>query len=313
MSSLSTDVITSNIRHKILDLINQKGINWVYEANNTNVQVKVENLFKEFVENLNQASIRHDSQQSIIDIINKAVKDIACEKDNVDVLDKSKELSNKTVQSFDKSTVLPETLQAIQQHVNDVLLSYSSESSNELIHQKVVELASELISKLNSSVLSEKSIASLMENLNERAVEFARINDNRTMITKAEELLSLYLDQCKVIDSVNQESMSAIKQSLNTVILGLVGSSERIGQEAKRLFHEILERTNADNIDPIIRMKTEAALYKVIVKELAVYGNDEMIKKAVEFMHDISQRLPHESTTNDMIMNHKIRQIQYLK
>ena len=117
----------------------------------------------------------------------------------------------------------------------------------------------------------------------------------------------------KDINTINQDSMSSIKQSLNQVVLDLVKSSERIEQEAKRLFNEILEHTNSENIDPIIKMKAEAALYKVIVKELAVYGNEEMVKKAVEFMHDISQRLPHESTTNDMIMSHKIRQIHYLK
>ena len=171
----------------------------------------------------------------------------------------------------------------------------------------------ELIEKFNSAILTEQTIEDLKSSLNDRAIEFAKIKDHKGMIEKAEELLNLYLDQCKVIDTVNQEAMSSIKQSLNQVILDLVESSERIGEEAKRLFHEILEHTNTDNIDPIVKMKTEAALYKVIVKELAVYGNDEMVKKAVEFMHDISQRLPHESTTSDMIMNHKIRQIQYLK
>jgi hypothetical protein len=97
------------------------------------------------------------------------------------------------------------------------------------------------------------------------------------------------------------------------MILETANASKKIEKEAKRLFNEILSRSNAENIDPIIRMKTETALYKVIVKELSVYENPDLVRKAVDFIHEISQRLPRESSTNDMIMNSKARQIHYLK
>ena len=131
------------------------------------------------------------------------------------------------------------------------------------------------------------------------------------MESKAESLLKVYLEESTVLNTVEQKTMAEIKKSMNFIIMELVKTSTKVEKEAKRLFTEILERSNAENIDPIMRMKTEAALYKVIVKELSVYGNSELTKKAIDFIHEVSQHLPHESPTNDMIMGNRTKQIQY--
>ena len=313
LASLTTSVIDHKNRDKIQELINQRGIKWVHDDANKVVQSQVDMLFKEFLEGLNQSNISHSTQNSIVEQVNSAVETIACREGNPELDEKSRELAHKTLKSLDKSNVTSETMTSIQKHVNKKLLDQSTDANNEEINVQVAALLSEVVEKFDASILSDPTITELKANLNDRAIELAKLSENQTMIKKAEELLDLYLSDCKVIDTVNQESMSAIKQSLNTVILDLLSTSDQVGEEAKRRFNDILGRVNTDNMDPIIKMKTEAALYKVIVKELAVYGNEEMIKKAVEFMHDLSQRLPHESSTNDMIMNHKIRQIQYLK
>jgi len=57
-----------------------------------------------------------------------------------------------------------------------------------------------------------------------------------------------------------------------------------------------------------VKMKIESVLYQVLVKQLAVYGNKELTNKALELIREVAQSLPHDSSVNDLIMSHKIRQ-----
>jgi len=166
---------------------------------------------------------------------------------------------------------------------------------------------------MDTSIVNENTENDIKDNLNTRATELAKVPENKDMMNKAGDLLNEYLENTTVADAVDQNSMASIKKSLNLIMMELVHTSEKIGTEARRLFDEILTRTNIENIDPLIRMKTEAALYDVIVKELSAYGNTELVKKAVDILHEVAQQLPHDSTTNDMIMSHKARQLHYMK
>ena len=305
---LSGSVLTGDTQATINRQINEQGIHWTHSEGAVKVGAKSMALFVEFIESLRTEAIAAHAVDAIKAQVSQKVEEIATTAGNKEVKVQAESLSAKIIEALTETDVHAESTKQVVAHVNQELLKFACEHSNEIIKTRLVGILRELVASMGPHSLYPETENAIKLNLNTRAVDLAQLPDNKDMIRSAETLLKLYLQETNKAEVVNQESMAQIKRALNGVILGLMEQTGKIESEANRVFNEILENCGPQNIDPLVKMKIESVLYQVLVKQLAVYGNKELTNKALELIREVAQSLPHDSSVNDLIMSHKIRQ-----
>ncbi|MDT8448193.1 MAG: hypothetical protein RRB13_14970 [bacterium] len=308
IKSLTQVALTEGTFAEIRQMINERGLAWTRGEGLKELQAKAQELFSEMILDMDTRAIAQHAIDALKEVLSQLVEEIGTTAGNLEARQKAEELSAVTINRMKESDIDERTVANVVIHVNQELLKFACDHSNEIILVRLTGILQELVNGMGAHSLYPETENAIKLNLNTRAVELAQIPDNEEMIQSAETLLKLYLKESNKAEVVDQESMASIKKALNEVIVTLMQQTGKIEQEARRVFNEILENCGPNNIDPLVRMKIESVLYKLLVKQLAVYGNKELTNKALELIREVAQNLPHDSSTNDLIMGHKVRQ-----
>lgn len=308
ITSLTQAVLTEATLGEVRQSINQRGLAWTNEGGAKQMSAKAQELFLDYIEALDTGAIAAHATEALKEVLSQLVEEIGTTAGNIDARAKAEALSTAQIKKLTEADIDETTTANVITHVNQELLKYACDHSNEIIKVRLTGILQELVNTMGAHSLYPETENAIKLNLNTRAVELAQIEANEDMLHSAETLLKLYLKESNKSEVVDQESMASIKKALNEVIVRLMQQTGKIESEAQRVFDEILENCGPDNIDPLVRMKIESVLYKVLVKQLAVYGNKELTNKALELIREVAQNLPHDSSTNDLIMSHKARQ-----
>ncbi|OGH03202.1 MAG: hypothetical protein A2600_08405 [Candidatus Lambdaproteobacteria bacterium RIFOXYD1_FULL_56_27] len=308
IKGLTQVILTAETLESIRKMVNERGLGWTALAGMVEIEKKSQELFTHLIGSLQTQAVSAEVVEVIKATVSTAIQKIASLPENAEVLVRAKELSAQIIGQLTQAEVANTTQASIITHVNQELLKFACEQSNGIINNRLVGILQELVNGMGPHSLYPETENAIRLNLNTRAVDLAQIPNNPEMIQGAEELLHIFLQSSENKEVVEQGSLAAIKRTLNEVLVELIQETGKIEKEAKRVFNEILENCGPGNIDPLVRMKVESVLYQVLVKQLAVYGNKELTHKALELIQEVAQSLPHESSVNDLIMSHKVRQ-----
>jgi len=308
IENLTGASLTGETLSNLLNQVNEKGIVWSTARGEALVNKKAIELFTALIEQQGQKAIATDSVETLKAVLSEKVSQIALTPGNTEIQVKAEALSTAIIRHLETSDIAEKSVAEVVAHVNQELLKFACDQTNEIVKARLVGILQEMVNNMGPHSLYPETENAIKLSLNTRAVDLAQVPGNEEMISNAETLLKLYLKGSNKAEVVDQGSMAAIKKALNEVIVDLMEQTGKIESEANRVFNEILENCGPSNIDPLVRMKIESVLYKVLVKQLAVYGNKELTSKALELIQEMAQSLPHESSVNDLIMSHKVRQ-----
>jgi len=308
IDQLTREALTQETLDDILAQINKTGLAWSNDKGAALVNAKAIELFTQLVEKQKQEAIAETSISTLKEVLSRKVAEIGLTPGNKEVFTKAESLSTQIIQEMGTANIAEKSTAEVVAHVNQELLKFACDQSNEIVKTRLIGILQEMVNNMGPQSLYPETENAIKLSLNTRAVDLAQVPGNVEMISNAEALLKLYLKGSNKAEVVDQGSMASIKKALNEVIVDLMEQTGKIESEANRVFNEILENCGPTNIDPLIRMKIESVLYKVLVKQLAVYGNKELTDKALELIQEMAQNLPHESSVNDLIMGHKVRQ-----